>query len=81
MMVALKTGSKADDATNPTVLVFTAQRNGPWFQHFELPVKVAGPATGTLDVYLKVITKGATTSDYHQFNRVTLGLIPYRKPE
>ena len=80
MMVALKTGSKANDATNPTLLVFTAQRNGPWFQHFELPVKVLGPATGTLDVYLKVITKGATTNSLHAFNRVTVGLITYRKP-
>tara|TARA_R110002012_G_scaffold303155_1_gene504783 strand:+ start:412 stop:894 length:483 start_codon:yes stop_codon:yes gene_type:complete len=76
LMFAIKTGSKADDATNPTLQVGSSNRNGPWFQHFELPLKVDGPETGTKDVYIKVIAEGASAS----FNQVTLEVLTYRKP-
>lgn len=77
LMFAIKTGSKADDATNPTLQVGSSNRNGPWFQHFELPLKVDGPVTGTKDVYIKVIaTGGAPTA----FSQVTLEVLTYRKP-
>jgi len=77
IMFAIKTGSKADDATNPTLAVGTSNRNGPWFQHFELPLKVAGPVTGTKDVYIKILNVGGTPT---AFNQVTLEVLTYRKP-
>ena len=58
LMFAIKTGSKVDDTTNPTLQVGTTNRNGPWFQHFELPLKIEGPETGTKDVYIKVLNTG-----------------------
>ena len=73
---AIKTGSKVDDATNPTLQVGTTNKNGPWFQHFELPLRVDGPATGTKDVYIKVLTTGAAPTS---FNQVTLEVLTYRK--
>lgn len=76
VMFALKTGSKANDATNPTIAVGSANRNGPWFQHFELPIQIEGPPTGTTDVYLKILAIGAAPVSY---NRVTLELLDYRK--
>jgi len=80
MMVALKPGSKVDDATNDQLMVASANRNGPWFQHFELPIRIDGPETGTKDVYIKIITKGATAGSLHKYNRVNLGIIEYRRP-
>ena len=77
IMFAIKTGSKADDATNPTLVVGTSNRNGPWFQHFELPLKVDGPVTGTKDVYIKILNVGAAPVAY---NGVTLEVLTYRKP-
>ena len=77
LMFAIKTGSKADDATNPTLQVGSTNRNGPWFQHFELPLQVEGPETGTKDVYIKVLNVGGTPT---AFNRVTLEVLTYRKP-
>ena len=80
MVIAVKPGSKGDDATNDQLMVASANRNGPWFQHFELPIRIDGPDTGTKDVYVKIITKGATAGDIHKYNTVNLGIIEYRRP-
>ena len=80
MLVALKPGSKGDDATNKQLMVASANRNGPWFQHFELPIQIHGPDTGTLDVYIRIIDRGATAGTLHKYNRVNLGIIEYRRP-
>jgi len=79
LVVALKTGAIGDDATNPTLMVASSNRNGPWFQHFELPIKVDGPETGSTDVYIKILRVGSTTANINQYNRVTLEVIPYRR--
>ena len=79
LVVALKSGAIGDDATNPTLMVASANRNGPWFQHFELPIKVEGPETGSTDVYIKVLSVGATAGSINKYNRVTLEVIPYRR--
>ena len=79
LVVALKSGAIGDDATNPTLMVASANRNGPWFQHFELPIKVEGPETGSTDVYIKVLSVGDTGGSINKYNRVTLEVIPYRR--
>ena len=76
LLAALKTGPFSTDATNPTLLVLSANRNGPWFDHFELPIRIDGPATGTKEVYIYAINAGATPG----LNRVTLEVLVYRKP-
>jgi len=80
MLIAIKVGSKGDDATNPQLMVGSANRNGPWFQHFELPIRIDGPDTGTQDVYLKILDQGATAGSLNKYSRVNLGIIEYRRP-
>ena len=80
MIISLKPGSKGDDATNNQLMVASANRNGPWFQHFELPIQIHGPDSGTLDVYIKIMDRGATAGNLHKYNRVNLGIIEYRRP-
>ena len=72
---ALRTGSHALN-DGPTLMVGTSNRNGPWFQHFELPIQIEGPASGTKEVWLEIIDKGTTTA----YNRITLEYILVRKP-
>ena len=77
MLVGLKTGAWDDDVTNPLLTVLSANRHGPWFQGFELPITIDGPAAGTLDVYLSILSVGAI--GLHVYNNVTLELLVYRK--
>lgn len=75
---ALKVGPH--DATAATLLVGTSNKNGPWFQHFELPIQIEGPETGTLDVWWEVIDRGTVApAPAYAYNRITLQGIIQRK--
>tara|TARA_R110000824_G_C15046498_1_gene660950 strand:- start:44 stop:532 length:489 start_codon:yes stop_codon:yes gene_type:complete len=74
MVLALRAGPH--DATAEMLAVLTSNRNGPWFQHFELPIQIEGPATGTKDVWIDVIDVGGNLPT---FNRITIECIVVRK--
>lgn len=73
---ALRVGDHT--ATDPIRMVGTSNKNGPWFQHFELPIQIEGPETGTLDVWWEIIDRGATGA-LANYNRITLEGILQRK--
>ena len=74
MVLLLRVGDH--DATADYVCALTSNRNGPWFQHFELPIQVEGPPTGTKDVWIQVKEIGGAPSS---FNRVTVECLVVRK--
>lgn len=76
LVFALRVGDHND--TDPVLMVGTGNKNGPWFQHFELPIQIEGPETGTLDIWWEVIHPGATGGQA-AFNRITLQGIVQRK--
>ena len=73
---ALRVGDH--NTTDPIRMVGTSNKNGPWFQHFELPIQIEGPETGTLDVWWEIIDRGPTGAAAN-FNRLTLEGIIQRK--
>ena len=72
---ALRTGNHSNN-DGPTLLVGTSNKNGPWFQHFELPIQIEGPESGTLDVWWEIMSRGSAS---FSFNRITLECIVTRK--
>lgn len=64
--------------TDPILMVGTSNKNGPWFQHFELPIQIEGPETGTWGVWWEIIDRGAGGAAA-PFNRLTLEGILQRK--
>mgnify|MGYP003655475649 CR=1 FL=1 len=72
---ALRVGSH-DETNDPTLMVGTSNRNGPWFQHFELPLQIEGPASGTKEVWLEIMDWGSAPRSY---NRITLECVVVRK--
>lgn len=77
MLASLKTGPVSANDTNPTLATITANRNGPWFQAFELPITVEGLTAGLEQyVYLDVLDVG----DFQPaFNSVCLQVYVYRR--
>ena len=68
----------AHTATSATTLsVGTSNRQGPWFQHFELPLQIEGPpvADGSGDVWVEIIKAGNIPT----YNRLTFECIVVRK--
>ena len=67
------------NAEDPLLMVGSSNKNGPWFQHFELPIQIEGPATGTEDVWLEVIGTGVGSATLLGYSRITLECILTRK--
>jgi len=74
MEFALRVGSH--NTTDPILMVGSSNRNGPWFQHFELPIQIEGPSSGTTDVWLEIMEIGNSNQS---FNKITLECFVYRK--
>ena len=77
MAFSLRVGDH--DATDPTIVAGTANAFGPWFQHFNLPIAIQGPATGTKSVWLETITPSDGNATVRGYNRVTLEYVMIRK--
>jgi len=73
---ALRTGAHTP-GTGPTLSVGTSNKNGPWFQHFELPIQIEGAAT-PVEVWLEILSP-STPDGIRTYNRITLECIVTRK--
>ena len=79
---SIEWGYNEDRSDSNKMIVGTANRNGPWFQHFELPLGIYGPPDSTQGdgktyVWLDIINTGASPTS---FNKITLEVFEYRKP-
>ena len=68
--LTLALNASGNDEVTRRLWVGTANRNGPWFQHFEHPIKIQGPAK----VWMETLDRGSTPYGY---NSVTLEVIHY----
>ena len=75
---ALRTGAH-DPGTGPILMVGTSNKNGPWFQHLELPIQIEGAET-PVEVWMEIISIGsAGTPAVSSLSRITLECIVVRK--
>lgn len=70
--VAWRLSSSGFDGVTNELTVGTANRHGPWFEGYTLPIQIEGPAK----VWLDILSAGAAPKAY---NRIILNLLEIRR--
>lgn len=72
--VVFQLTASGNDTVHRTLMTGTANRNGPWFESYELPVQIEGPAK----VWVTVIGAGAAPKAY---NRIIFNILEIRRSD